>query len=200
MEILRRAWRGDAIDFNGRRFQVGDLRISPTPEHPPRILIGGMVPRAIERAARIGDGFLSTGGIGHDIYAAALQLHGTGSANGAICAGDWAIVSDDPEREAANIGEHVLYQTNEYIAWGAFGPPATVPRFSDSTAALRDGLYQLSTPDAAVERLVAMLKQYPQIIDVHFWAQFPGESVISGSRRIECLATKVLPRVKAALA
>ena len=111
-----------------------------------------------------------------------------------------SIVSADPEREAALIGEHVLYQTNQYVAWGAFGPPDQVPQFADATAALRDGLYQLSTPVAAVARLSAMLKQYPQIVDVHFWAQFPGESVASGSRRIEILATQVLPQLRAALA
>ena len=200
VEILRRAWRGDAINFNGRRFQVGDLRITPPPEHPPRILIGGMVPQAIERAARIGDGFLSTGGIGHDVYVAALNKYAKRPDEGVICAGDWAIVADDPEREAALLAEHVLYQTNQYIDWGAFGPPDAVPRFTDAAAALLGGLYELSTPDAAVDRLTKMLNAYPQIVDVHFWAQFPGESIESGSRRIECLATQVLPRVRAAVA
>ncbi len=200
VEILRRAWRGESINFHGRRFRVGDLRITPIPEHTPRILIGGMVPQAIERAARIGDGFLSTGGIGHDVFVAALAKHGKPPEAGMICAGDWAIVAEDPQREAAAVGEHVLYQTNQYVEWGAFGPPDAVPRFGDAAAALRDGLYQLSTPDAAADRLITMLRQYPQIVDVHFWAQFPGESIESGSRRVECLATRVLPRVKAALA
>jgi hypothetical protein len=31
--------------------------------------------------------------------------------------------------------------------------------------------------------------------DVHYWAQFPGESVESGSERIQYLADKVIPRV-----
>ena len=44
-----------------------------------------------------------------------------------------------------------------------------------------------------------MLADCPEIIDVHFWAQFPGEPVDSGSRRIEYLAAKVLPRVRSAL-
>jgi alkanesulfonate monooxygenase SsuD/methylene tetrahydromethanopterin reductase-like flavin-dependent oxidoreductase (luciferase family) len=199
VEIIRRAWRGEAINFAGRRFRVGDLRITPQPEHAPRILIGGMVAPAIERAARIGDGFLSTGGIGHDVYVAALQSLGKPRASGRICAGDWAIVSRDPDREAASIGEHVLYQINEYVAWGAFGPPGTVPPFANAYAALRDGLYELSTPDAAIERLWGMLEQFPQIVDVHFWAQFPGESIESGTRRIECLANDVLPTLRTRL-
>jgi hypothetical protein len=34
------------------------------------------------------------------------------------------------------------------------------------------------------------------ISDIHFWAQFPGESVESGSRRLNYIAEKVLPRLK----
>jgi hypothetical protein len=44
-----------------------------------------------------------------------------------------------------------------------------------------------------------MLREFPEIIDVHFWAQFPGESVDSGSARIEYIARDVLPRVRANL-
>ncbi len=197
VEIVRRAWRGEAIRFRGKRYDVGDVRITPQPERLPSIFVGGMAPPAIERAARIGDGFLSTGGIGCDAYVAALANEPDPSRRGVICVGDWAIVADDPEREASIVGEHVLYQANEYIDWGAFGPPEAVPRFADPTAALRDGLYELATPDATVERLRAMLDRYPQIVDVHFWAQFPGEPIASGTRRIECLAKEVLPRLRA---
>ena len=38
-----------------------------------------------------------------------------------------------------------------------------------------------------------------EIVDVHFWAQFPGESVDSGSARIEYIARNVIPRVRANL-
>ena len=45
MAIIRRAWAGERINFAGKRFQVGDLRVTPTPEHtPPRAHRG----RAVE--------------------------------------------------------------------------------------------------------------------------------------------------------
>jgi hypothetical protein len=50
--------------------------------------------------------------------------------------------------------------------------------------------------DMAVEKLSAMIEQYPQISDIHFWAQFPGESVESGDRRMAYIAEKVLPRLR----
>jgi hypothetical protein len=43
-----------------------------------------------------------------------------------------------------------------------------------------------------------MMQAYPQIKDIHFWAQFPGESLESGQRRLELIAGKVLPRLRPA--
>ena len=39
--------------------------------------------------------------------------------------------------------------------------------------------------------------EYPMISDIHFWAQFPGESVDAGNARMEYIAEKVLPRLRA---
>lgn len=198
--LLRAAWTGEPIQFSGKRYDVDGLRVTPAPATTPRIFMGGMADPAIARAARLGDGFLSTGGIGHDVYVESLKTAGKAPGDGAICAGNWAIIAEDPEAEAANVGPHVLYQTNEYVSWGAFGPPDEVPLFPDSDSAIRDGLYELWDADQAVAALTQMLTDYPQIIDVHFWAQFPGETVESGSKRMEYIAKNVLPKVRQAVA
>jgi hypothetical protein len=64
---------------------------------------------------------------------------------------------------------------------------------------LTQALYRLQDADAAVASLVELLQKYPQIKDLHFWAQLPGEPVASGQRRLEYIARKVLPRVRQAL-
>ena len=197
--IIRKAWAGEPLNFSGKRFQHGDVCVTPRPEHPPRLLLGGMAEPAIERAARIADGFLSTGGIGHDVYVESLRKQGRAAGDGVIVAGHWAIIAEDPEREAAIVGPHALHQMNQYIEWGAFGPPASTPRFPDAKAALTQALYRLEDADQAVTSLVGLLQKYPQIKDLHFWAQLPGEAVASGQRRLEYIASKVLPRVRQAL-
>jgi alkanesulfonate monooxygenase SsuD/methylene tetrahydromethanopterin reductase-like flavin-dependent oxidoreductase (luciferase family) len=197
--IIRKAWAGERLDFNGKRFSFGDVRVTPVPEQVPKLYLGGMVEPAIDRAARIADGFLSTGGIGNDVYVKCLEKNGKRPEDGVIVAGHWGVISPDPEREAAIIGPHALYQSNQYIEWGAFGPPETTPRFPDEKTALQMGLYELWDADTAVARLTELLRTYPQIRDVHFWAQFPGEPVASGQRRVEYTAKHVLPRVRAAL-
>ena len=197
--IIRKAWAGERLNFEGKRFRAGDVRITPVPTHTPKLYLGGMAEPAIDRAARIADGFLSTGGIGNDVYVQCLQRHGKRPEDGVIIAGHWALISDDPEREAAIVGPHALYQSNQYIEWGAFGPPETTPRFPDAATALQMGLYELWDADTAVAKLTELLRTYPQIRDVHFWAQLPGEPVASGQRRIEYMARHVLPRVRAML-
>jgi len=131
-----------------------------------------------------------------DTYVEALAANGKAADEGNIILGCWAIIAEDPEAEAERVGDYVLYQSNEYIRWGAFGPPDQTPLFPDARTAIENGLYELWDADTAVEKLGGMIEQYPQISDIHFWAQFPGESVESGDRRMDYIAEKVLPRLR----
>ena len=69
-------------------------------------------------------------------------------------------------------------------------------QFGNIQPAIENGLYELWDADTAVEKLSGLIEQYPQISDIHFWAQFPGESVESGDRRMAYIAEKVLPRLR----
>jgi alkanesulfonate monooxygenase SsuD/methylene tetrahydromethanopterin reductase-like flavin-dependent oxidoreductase (luciferase family) len=196
VEILRRAWSGEPVAFRGRRFQVADVRVTPTPPEPPLLLIGGLADPAIERVARIGDGFLSTSNDHHQTYLEACARAGRDPSQANIYAGQWVVIDDDPESTWARIGDHAVYQLNHYIDWGAFGPPDDVPRLADRDAVLQGGAYTLWDVPTAIDELVELLSTRPEIRDVHFWAQLPGEAVESGSKRIELLATRVLPEVR----
>ncbi|GEL16831.1 monooxygenase [Pseudonocardia asaccharolytica DSM 44247 = NBRC 16224] len=196
VEIIRRAWSGSTEGFEGKRYRLPPVSVTPTPEQLPQLLVGAMADVAIARAARIGDGFLSTQNSHHDSYLAAVERLGRPVAEARIYAGQWAIIADDPEEVWSRIGRHALYQLNEYISWGAFGPPDRVPRFTDPAQIVEAGAYQLMDAEGAVSELTAMLRAKPQIKDVHFWAQLPGEPVESGSERVAYLADKVMPAVR----
>ena len=90
----------------------------------------------------------------------------------------------------------MLYQTNHYIQWGAFGPPAQTPLFKTPAEAIENGLYELWDAQQAVEKLRGLKQAYPMISDIHFWAQFPGESLASGSARMQYIAEQVLPKLR----
>jgi len=196
IEVIRRAWAGSAEPFEGKRFRLPAVRVTPIPERTPALLVGAMAEPAIERAARIGEGFLSTQNAHHASYLDALERVGRSREQGRIYAGQWTVIAEDPEREWARIGQHALYQMNNYISWGAFGPPDQVPAFADPDQIVASGAFQLWDPATAVTELTALLRACPQIRDVHFWAQLPGEPVDSGSARVELLATEVLPEVR----
>ena len=68
-------------------------------------------------------------------------------------------------------------------------------RPENAAAAIENGLYELWDADTAVKELSALIEDYPNIRDIHFWAQFPGESVESGNQRLDYIAREVLPRL-----
>lgn len=199
IDILRKAWSGEPFQYQGKRYSVDNIAVTPAPERPIRILMGATSEPAIARAAALSDGFLSSGGIGQDSYIRAIAEAGN-KRDAAIFAGSWGIVSDDPEATRQELAPHLLYQTNGYIEMGAFGGDGATPLFRRAEDAIDQGFYQFWTPQQAVQAILDHLRAYPQIRDMHFWAQFPGEDVASGSRRIELMATKVLPAVRDALA
>jgi alkanesulfonate monooxygenase SsuD/methylene tetrahydromethanopterin reductase-like flavin-dependent oxidoreductase (luciferase family) len=199
VEVIRRAWSGSAEPYRGRRYQLPAVPVTPVPEQVPQLLVGAMTDVAIERVARIGDGFLSTQNAHQVPFLAEWERLGKPLDEARIYAGQWAVVAEDPERVWARIGRHALYQLNEYIAWGAFGPPEDIPRFTDPAQIVESGAYLLWDADIAVRELTALLRERPQVKDVHFWAQLPGEPVDSGSERVQYLASKVVPQVRAQL-
>lgn len=198
-ELIRRAWEGRSLEFEGKRFEMPDVTVGPLAAEPPKLLLGGMVEPAIERAALLGDGFLSTQNAHQPMYLEALERVGKDPAEGSIHAGQWVIIDSDPEKTWAEIGDHAVYQLNNYIGWGAFGPPDEVPRFPDRDAVVEGGGFTLWDADTAVEELTALLRERPQIKDVYFWAQLPGEPIESGSQRMEYFMNEVAPRVEAEL-
>lgn len=56
---LRAVWGPDPVQFAGRSYRIPESEIGPKPLQPggPPIILGAFAPPAIERAARIADGF-----------------------------------------------------------------------------------------------------------------------------------------------
>lgn len=58
LDIVRRLLRGEEVTTDGPH-DAGPVRIAPVPAEPVEVWIGGAAPAAVERAARLGDGFLA---------------------------------------------------------------------------------------------------------------------------------------------
>jgi alkanesulfonate monooxygenase SsuD/methylene tetrahydromethanopterin reductase-like flavin-dependent oxidoreductase (luciferase family) len=192
ISILRAAFAGEPINQAGKRFSVNDVTVSPVASTGPRILIGGNSEPAIDRAARLGDGYLSAFNGFHSLYLDAAQRHTKAPS---IFASQWVIIAEDPERAWAEAGPFAAYMLNVYAQWGAYGPIESAPTF-DADTALSSGLFAAWDIDTAITNLRTLTGDTPAIEDVHFWARLPGESIEASNARNALIAERVLPAVR----
>ncbi|MGC9963060.1 MAG: LLM class flavin-dependent oxidoreductase [Acidimicrobiales bacterium] len=75
LPLLRGFWSGEPVDHHSERFSFTGITVSPRPvQDPLELWLGGMGPRALERAGRLADGWLG----------AALTPSEAGAARGRI--------------------------------------------------------------------------------------------------------------------
>jgi G6PDH family F420-dependent oxidoreductase len=60
VELIRTLWSGEVVSWEGKHYRVDHARIYNLPDEPPEIYVSGFGPKAIELAARIGDGLINT--------------------------------------------------------------------------------------------------------------------------------------------
>ena len=58
--LIRRLWTGEVLTTRGTHYQVDTARIYTLPQSPPAIYMSAFGPKALDVAARIADGFIST--------------------------------------------------------------------------------------------------------------------------------------------
>ena len=61
LEVILKAWTGATFTHEGKYYQFRDVMLSPTPYQTPRpeIWVGGMFPKTIARAGKLGDAWCS---------------------------------------------------------------------------------------------------------------------------------------------
>jgi G6PDH family F420-dependent oxidoreductase len=57
VHVIRLLWQGGVHSHRGRHYRVEHARVYDLPDEPPEIVISGFGPKAVELAAKIGDGF-----------------------------------------------------------------------------------------------------------------------------------------------
>ena len=58
--LIRELWTGEVVSHYGEHYTVDTARIYTRPEEPPPIYVSAFGPKALDLAARIGDGFMTT--------------------------------------------------------------------------------------------------------------------------------------------
>ncbi len=58
--LIRELWTGEVVTARGQHYSVDHARIYNVPEDPPEIFVSAFGPKALDLAARIGDGYIGT--------------------------------------------------------------------------------------------------------------------------------------------
>lgn len=193
LEVLRLAFDGATFSYEGKRFRIPEVEVTPIPVRPggPGLWMGAFAPAAIERAATYADGFLAFTATGITEYFEACDKVGRPVEEQRANQTYWAIIAEDPERAFAKCGPHWLYQLNEYIVRGGV-PNATVP-YESADKALADGLILLTDGDGAVATFNEAIGK--GAIDINIIPVMPGEPLDEAAERIEYIAAHVIPRL-----
>lgn len=162
LALMRRLWAGESVDSDGR-WTLRGARVSPCPPEPVEVWIGAMANPAIERAARLGDGWLASPHLTPEGAARALEQYTRACARAGRECGVAAIRRDiyvgESDAEAARTAGAVLAQGYRGFPEDALvvgGPEHVAEQF----AALRDLGYDevvvrnvVSDPEPAVSSI-----------------------------------------------
>jgi alkanesulfonate monooxygenase SsuD/methylene tetrahydromethanopterin reductase-like flavin-dependent oxidoreductase (luciferase family) len=194
---LRRAFaEGVAADGPGG----ADLPVGPrSPQSPgPPVYLGGMAEPALERVARLADGWFALGHYRYDrtplaypALRAALERAGRPVDGFPIVVGVHLRVSDDPERTwATELAPAVGYQLDRYTDWGT---DRDQPRPEPIQATrLKRSAVLCDTAEGLIAALSELQERLP-FTHVALWTRPPGATHEAACANLERVAAEVAP-------
>jgi alkanesulfonate monooxygenase SsuD/methylene tetrahydromethanopterin reductase-like flavin-dependent oxidoreductase (luciferase family) len=188
VEVMRKAWTGEPFEWRGRT-----IRVTPAPQSPPTVLIGGSTEKAARRAARLRAGFFPA--VGDPTLAAIYEEEcatiGFRGGFAMLPGGPGFVhVTEDPERDWARIAPHALYDAQTYHAWQTPDQRSEVHVAATTIDDVRtSGVYAVVTPDECVQ----LAEKHGRVI-LH--PLMGGIDPALGWESLELFRQKVLPRIK----
>lgn len=195
--LVRQCLAPGPATLEGRFYRQRRVPVTPKPiQQPLPIWLGGLTARAVDRAVRLGDGFLA--GAGEDFIPAFVEQRASlGLPPAPVWASiGFAAVARDPERLLETIAPHVIYQRSVYAQWlqSAGTPIWDVPESVDDLRQSDPDL--VVTPSRAREIIAGRLAAQPAITHLSFAPVPPGLAPGAAADSLELLAAEVLPHFR----
>lgn len=195
VEVIRRLFAGERFTFEGRYYTYRDIQLFPLPvQKPMPIWLGGFLPKALERAGRIGDGFISIGPIASLVEPCldAVRKRKGDPSKFPIAGGYmWLLVARDPERRWKEALPHFVYQLGLYASWFK---EAGMSVFSPAWT--REELERTGFHIVRPEEAVGKIRQYVdenRVTSFYGWTVPPGLPPEWSDEHIELMAKEVIP-------
>jgi alkanesulfonate monooxygenase SsuD/methylene tetrahydromethanopterin reductase-like flavin-dependent oxidoreductase (luciferase family) len=195
---IRRAWNPPAgVDPTDAGPGVV---LTPVPEPAPPIWVGGFAPAAVDRAVRLGDGYM-IGGAGavpsdepYGYYVDALARHGKTQADVPLIGNRIAHVAATDEQAWTEARESVLTRFNAYAQW--FKESGDTAVVGNQAVAGTEGLprdqFVIGSPATCIESIRTYRAKFPVDI-LTFDANQPGLDPAAARRGLELFAREVIP-------
>src|SRR5262245_25704117 len=206
VEVLRRAWTGRRFSFEGRTLRFDRVRITPRPARPEGvpIVLGGYDRRAVLRAGRLADGYV-TDESGPDEMRDSLALVDEGAAGVGRDPSSLEIVvlqnafawrEGDPW---PLIRDGVAHQLGTYAAWGEGADTPELDRLEPLPPAEEDmrAWTPAGTPEEILATLLPLVRAFGER-DLHLVVrlQYPGMDMETAAGAAEIFAADVMPALK----
>lgn len=197
IEVMRRVWTEDHVNYDGRVFQFEDVTINPKPvqdPHPP-LLVAGYVDAAGERAARIGDSWYFGNLASREelarqftVYRDAVAEHGREDETFTPPVMREGYVLPDEDEAFETVKPYLQSKFESYTDWGLDGIDLEGD-FRDAA----EGRFLVGSPETVLEEI----ERYHDlgVEEITLRVQFPGMDPADARRSIETIADEVLPHL-----
>jgi alkanesulfonate monooxygenase SsuD/methylene tetrahydromethanopterin reductase-like flavin-dependent oxidoreductase (luciferase family) len=182
--VLRQAWSG-SVDFQGEQYD--GLQVTPKPERPIPLFIGGVTKAGLGRAARLGDGVIVYCATPADLLARRRLLDELEIDLPLVCTSVLHI-APDPDHAWAEAEPGIAYLEGQLAQYAG---QEKQPRLN------RDD-YLVGTPAEVADRLIALGRELRFSQFAH-WARLPGLSHARASETLRLVAAEVVPAVLSGL-
>jgi probable F420-dependent oxidoreductase len=193
--ILRRLFGGERLSFAGKYYRYEDVQLFPLPvQRPLPLWLGGFLPKAVERAGRLGDGFIAIGPMAPlvDTCLEVVAKSGRDPDSYGVAGGFlWLIVARDPERRWREAFRHLRYQVNLYARW-FLEAGMSVVRAVESIDDLKSQGMLIVRPEEAIP----LIREYiaaNRVTHFYGWTIPPGLPPEWSDEHIELMAKEVIP-------
>jgi alkanesulfonate monooxygenase SsuD/methylene tetrahydromethanopterin reductase-like flavin-dependent oxidoreductase (luciferase family) len=191
--VMLQAWTGEPFEWQGRT-----MRVTPRPvsQPHPTVLVGGGVPAAARRAARLRLPMMpmNTDQELHVAYREEAERIGFTGGFVMVPEGPTFVhVTDDPERAWAEIAPYLLYETQTYASFQTPGQHSTPRVDADSVEDLkRASQIWVGTPEQILDRS----RELPPMGALNFNPLAGGLPPELAWASLELFAAKVLPQLR----
>jgi probable F420-dependent oxidoreductase len=207
VEVLRRAFTGRRFSFEGRTLRYDRVRITPRPARSEGIpiVLGGYDRRAVLRAGRLADGYV-TDESGPEEVRESVSLVDEGATGVGRDPASLVIVvlqnafpsrGDDPWPQ---IRDGVVHQLGTYAAWGRGADTPELDALEPLAPSEED--LKASTPSGTPQEVLAALLPLVRAFgdrDLHLVVRlhYPGMDLETAATAVELFSSEVMPVLKA---